>query len=163
MKKTLTTLALAAALVALPYMTTVAQDEQQSGDASGTKSELSEKQMALIKENVLANLKHESLEVRAGAIQLLIDMKEQWPEYNMNYAVVPMMETLKSDPKPEFRILAALALFHLDSELGRFAVERRAKFDDNARVAKHCASLARNWDKKTQPEDLVAEVKRIAQ
>lgn len=121
---------------------------------------LTEKQLELIKDNVLANLEHNSLEVRASTMQLLIDLKETYPSYNLNYAVLPMMETLKSDPKPEFRILAALALFHLDSDLGRFAVERRAKFDDNDRVARHCASLIRNWGVEKNSDSFLATVER---
>ena len=150
MKKMLTTLAVVVALVAVPFTTTQAQDAKP----------LTEKQLELIKTNVLANLDHPSLEVRAGTMQLLIDLKETYPQYDLGYAVIPMMETLKSDPKPEFRILAALALFHLDSDLGRFAVERRAKFDDNKRVAKHCASLVRNWGTRDGSIDFVAEVKK---
>ncbi len=150
MKKMLTTLAVVAALVAVPFTNTQAQDAKP----------LTEKQLELIKTNVLANLEHPSLEVRAGTMQLLIDMKETYPQYDLGYAVIPMMETLKSDPKPEFRILAALALYHLDSDLGRFAVERRAKFDDNERVAKHCASLVRSWGSQSGSDNFVAEVKK---
>ncbi len=135
MKTILTTLALC---LALSSTAAVAQQP----------AELSEKQVALIEKNVVANLNHPSLEVRAGTMQLLIDMKKAWPEYNLSYAVLPIMETLKSDDKPEFRILAALTLFHLDSELGRFAVERRAKYDASDRVSKHCAALAKQWEKK---------------
>ena len=71
-----------------------------------------------------------------------------------------MMETLKNDDKAEFRILAALALYHLDSDLGRFAVERRAKFDDNPRVARHCSALVRNWGQASFSTDLIAETQR---
>jgi hypothetical protein len=121
-----------------------------------------EKQAKLIETNVIANLQHPSLEVRAGTMQLLIDMKKEWPQNDLSYAVLPMLETLKSDEKPEFRILAALALYHLDSDLGRFAVERRAKYDSSERVAKHCAALAKSWDAKdSYGSDLLVEVKSL--
>ncbi|MBN1448954.1 MAG: hypothetical protein JXA28_13575 [Bacteroidetes bacterium] len=149
MKKMLSALALVAAVLMFPV-------SSQAQDAPA----LSDKQLELIKTNVLANLHHSSLEVRASTMQLLIDMKKIYPQYDLNYAVIPMMETLKSDPKPEFRILAALALYHLNSELGRFAVERRAKFDENDRVARQCASLVRNWDDPSKAPDLVVEVKK---
>lgn len=151
MKKMLTALVLVAALVATPFVTTQAQEAKP----------LTEKQLELIKTNVLANLQHPSLEVRAGTMQLLIDMKQAYPDYDFGYAVIPMMETLKSDPKPEFRILAALALFHLDSEKGRFAVERRARYDEDARVAKHCASLIRSWDSPNKDQTFMAEVRKM--
>ncbi|MDT8324408.1 MAG: hypothetical protein RRA94_09870 [Bacteroidota bacterium] len=148
MKATVSMLALALVLFAAPLVN--AQEAKP----------LSEKQLEMIKENVLANLDHTSLEVRAATMQLLIDMKETYPSYDLSYAVLPMMETLKSDSKPEFRILAALALFHLDSDLGRFAVERRAKYDDDERVARHCASLVRNWDKEKDKDSFLAEIER---
>ena len=149
MKKMTMTLALAAVMV-FATMTVSAQDAQP----------LSEKQTELIKENVLENLEHSSMEVRAGTMQLLIELKSTYPNYDVSYAVLPMMETLKHDSKPEFRILAALALYHLDSDLGRFAVERRAKFDDDPRVARHCSALARNWGQANLSTDLIAETQR---
>ena len=149
MKRSLMTIALAA-VVALSTMTVSAQDAQP----------LSDKQIELIKENVLDNLDHPSMEVRAGTMQLLIELKNNYPTYDFNYAVLPMMETLKNDDKAEFRILAALALYHLDSDLGRFAVERRAKFDDNPRVARHCSALVRNWGQASFSTDLIAETQR---
>ncbi|MFZ1729206.1 MAG: hypothetical protein WBQ23_12490 [Bacteroidota bacterium] len=150
MKKSLSAFALMLALVALPLTNAFAQDARP----------LTDRQMDLIETNVLANLGSPSMELRASTMQLLIDLKKTHPSYNIGYAVLPMMETLKSDEKPEFRILAALTLYHLDSELGRYAVERRAQFDSNDRVARHCAALARNWGKGTVSTDLLAETQR---
>lgn len=148
MKATLSVLTLALVLAVAPMM--------QAQEAKP----LTEKQLELIKKNVLANLEHTSLEVRAATMQLLIDMKETYPSNDLAYAIIPLMETLKNDEKPEFRILAALALFHLDSELGRFAVERRAKYDDDERVARHCATLAKKWDQDKSDQDFLLTVKR---
>ncbi len=150
MKKSLSVYALMLALVALPLTAAVAQDARP----------LTENQKSLIETNVLANLESPSMEVRAGTMQLLIDLKKTYPKFDIGFAVLPMMETLKSDEKAEFRILAALALYHLDSELGRFAVERRAEYDSNDRVARHCAMLVRNWGKATVSTDLIAEARR---
>ncbi len=149
MKTTLTALALCLALVA-----STAYAQQPVAPSA--------EQAKLIEKNVIANLEHPSLEVRAGTMQLLIDIKKEWPNHDLGYAIFPMMETLKSDDKPEFRILAALTLFHLDSELGRFAVERRAKYDSSERVAKHCAALTRSWDDKaTDGTNLLVEVNSL--
>lgn len=151
MKKTLASAALALALVALPLASALAQDARP----------LSARQMELIEKNVLANLESPSMEVRAGTMQTLIDLKKAYPSYDMSFAVLPIMETLKHDDKPAFRILAALTLYHLDSELGRFAVERRAQYDDNPRVARHCAALVRNWGRSSYSTNLLAEVSRV--
>ncbi len=149
MKKSLTTLTLMLALVALS-LTASAQDARP----------LTEKQKSLIETNVLANLESASMEVRASTMQLVIDLKKTYPAYDISFAVIPMMETLKSDEKAEFRILAALTLYHLNSDLGRFAVERRAEYDSNDRVARHCSMLARNWGKAAVSTDLIAETQR---
>ncbi|MCZ7556974.1 MAG: hypothetical protein M5R41_11300 [Bacteroidia bacterium] len=149
MKTTLTALA-----ICLAFLGTNAFAQQPSSPG--------ERQAKLIETNVIANLQHPSLEVRAGTMQLLIDMKKEKPQMDLSYAVLPMLETLKSDEKPEFRILAALALYHLDSDLGRFAVERRAKYDSSERVAKHCAALVRSWETKSgDGTDLLVEVKSM--
>ncbi|MCZ7556975.1 MAG: hypothetical protein M5R41_11305 [Bacteroidia bacterium] len=146
MKTTLTAL-----ILCLAFLSTTVHAQQPVAP--------SERQAKLIETNVIANLQHPSLEVRAGTMQLLIDMKKEWPQQDLSYAVLPMLETLKSDEKPEFRILAALALYHLDSDLGRFAVERRAKYDSSERVAKHCAALVKSWDNKSSyGTNLMAEV-----
>jgi hypothetical protein len=151
MKKTLSTLALMLALVAVPFSSAFSQDAR----------ELTDRQMELIQKNVLANLESPSMEVRAGTMQTLIELKKAYPSYDIGYAVIPMMETLKHDEKPAFRILAALTLYHLDSEMGRFAVERRAQYDSDKRVARHCAALVRNWGRPGISTDLVAEVSRV--
>ena len=151
MKKTLTTLALALAIVTLPLTAAFSQDART----------LTDRQMELIEKNVLANLENPSMEVRASTMQTLIELRKTYPSYDVSYAVLPIMETLKHDDKPAFRILAALTLYHLDSELGRFAVERRAQFDDNPRVARHCAALVRNWGRDTYSTNLLAEVSRV--
>jgi hypothetical protein len=150
MKKLMSAFALMLALVALPLTNALAQDARP----------LTERQMDLIEKNVLSNLDSPSMEVRAGTMQLLIELKKAHPSYDISYAVLPMMETLKSDEKAEFRILAALTLYHLESELGRYAVERRAQFDSNERVARHCAALIRNWGKSNVSTDLLAETQR---
>ncbi|MBR9978255.1 MAG: hypothetical protein KFH87_09220 [Bacteroidetes bacterium] len=150
MKYTLPTLTLLLAILVLPFNTLTAEKPEP----------LTDRQTELIKKNVLTNLDHPSLEVRAGTMQLLIELKQAHPDYDVSYAVFPMMDVLKNDEKPEFRILAALTLYHLDSEVGRFAVERRAQFDSDDRVVRHCASLARNWEKKEISTDLITEVKQ---
>ena len=148
MNKLMLGIALMALIIAIPAQ---AQDS----------TPLSAQKQEMIQENILANLQHSSIEVRATTIQLLIDLQKNYPQSDFGYALLPMMDMLKSDDRPEFRILAALALYHLDSDLGKFAVSRRAEFDDSPRVAKHCAALIRNWDKNTISTDLLAEVSRF--
>lgn len=151
MNKTLSIFALVLAMITIPLTNAAAQDARP----------LTERQQQLIEKNILANLESGSMEVRAGTMQTLIELKKSYPSYDVSYAVIPMMETLKHDDKASFRILAALTLYHLDSELGRFAVERRAQFDSDRRVARHCAALVRNWGRANYSGDLLAEAARV--
>jgi hypothetical protein len=115
-------------------------------------------QCELVRKNILKNLTDESDEIRAGTIQLIIDIKKAFPKESCSYAVIPLLDRLKSDKRCEIRILAAQALYELDSDLGRFAVTRRAQFDPSDRVARRCATLARLWDNRAveQPANLAA-------
>jgi hypothetical protein len=101
---------------------------------------------AQIKANILANLHSANDEVRASTIQLIIDLNEEFPQLSCRYAVIPLLERLRTDQRCEIRMLAALALYKLDSDLGRFAVSRRVFYDPSERVARLCDRLVRNWD-----------------
>ena len=92
------------------------------------------------------NLDHRIPGIKANTMQLLIDLRVGHPELDLDFAVIPVMRILKQDTTEEMRMLAAVALYHLNTRTGRFAVERRAEFDESARVARHCARIARFWD-----------------
>jgi hypothetical protein len=113
---------------------------------------LTAEQFSLIEKNILRNLDCCCCEVRANTIQTIIDLKKAYPNENFDYAIIPLMSLLKSDNRYEVRILAALALYQYDSELAKFAISRRALYDSSERVAKHCATLIREWNNKHVPE-----------
>lgn len=113
---------------------------------------LTQDQFSLIEKNILKNLQCKCCEVRANTIQTIIDLKSAYPEENFDYAIIPLMGVLKGDDRYEVRILAALALYQYDSDLAKFAVSRRALYDSSERVARHCASLTREWGKQALPE-----------
>lgn len=112
---------------------------------------LTDKQLSLIEKNILKNLQCTCCEVRANTVQTIIDLQLAYPEENFDYAIIPLMSLLKGDDRFEVRILAAQALYYLDSDLGKFAVSRRALYDSSDRVAKRCATLIREWDNKVMP------------
>jgi hypothetical protein len=121
--------------------------------------EINDEQRKRVEQNVLANLKHPSLEVRAGTMQLLIDLKTEDPSYSTSYAFSSLVEMLQNHEEPEFRMLAALTLFHLDSDRGRIALERRARSDKSERVANYCQALIDSWHKKNMfSTDLLAQI-----
>jgi len=110
---------------------------------------LSEERQDLIEKNLINNLEHKSVEVRGDAIQTLNPPKTNYPEYEFDYAVLPLISKLKNDQREEIRILAALALYHFDSARGKFAISRRALYDNSPRVTRHCNTLLRTWNQKS--------------
>ena len=115
----------------------------------GIPTRLTDTQLDLIKKNVLVNLENSAVEVRADAIQLLIDLRKNFPNADLDFAILPLLNRLKSDDREEIRILSAIALYNFDSELGRFAVERRALYDSSQRVSKQCLNIAHVWNHST--------------
>lgn len=95
----------------------------------------------LIELNIVNNLNSPIIEIRANTIQLIIDLKRQKPDANLDYAVFPLMDALKGDASEAVRILSAIALFYLDSEVGNYALQRASKFDESKRVRRQCEIL----------------------
>jgi len=56
-------------------------------------------------------------------------------------AIIPLLKILKDDNPDEARIVAALALYHLNSDRGAMIYEFAAKNDDSERFCKFCDLL----------------------
>lgn len=102
-------------------------------------------QRAALERNILAGLQNPTMEVRASTMQLIVDLREADPTLDLNFAIIPLMDQLKSSDYAELRILSALALNSFDSQVGRFAVARRALYDPSTRVSKICAAITNSW------------------
>ena len=114
---------------------------------------LSKTQIERIKENVRQNLAHRITNIRANTLQLLIDLQRSHPEIDLSFAQLPTMRILKQDKHEGLRILAAVTLFHIGDRRGRFAVQRRAIYDDSPRVAQQCSRLSRYWEIPSVPDN----------
>lgn len=120
---------------------------------------LSSKRQDVIRTNLLAGLEHSSTEVRAQYVQLIIDLKRAYPQYDFDYTIIPLMSTLKSEENCGLRILAALALYEFpNSRKGRFAIEQTARHCDSQRLARHCTTLLRNWDHRQEHPTYAAQI-----
>ncbi len=106
-----------------------------------------------IEKNIVANLNSGIADVQANTMQLIIDLSKTNTNVNLGETVIPLLRILKSDARPELRVYSALALYHLKSNLGKFAVEQRMVYDDDPRVNKVCSLLIHNWNEKTNPGD----------
>jgi len=113
---------------------------QPTGDEN-----LTETQIEQIRVNISRNLKHRITNIRANSLQLLIDLHSSHPEMDLSFAQIPTMHILKHDDDEGLRILAAVALFHIGDRRGRYAVQRRAVYDESQRVARQCTRLFRYW------------------
>lgn len=105
-----------------------------------------ERQITRITENLLHNLTTGCTEVKANALQLLIDLHVTHPEFPLEPALIPVMGIMRQHADDGLRILAAVALQKIGGDRARFAVARRALYDASGRVARQCARIARHWD-----------------
>ncbi|MBR9978708.1 MAG: hypothetical protein KFH87_11540 [Bacteroidetes bacterium] len=120
---------------------------------------LSRERQDFIKTNLLAGLEHSSTEVRAQYVQLIIELKRAYPQYDFDYAIIPLMSTLKNEENCGMRILAALALYEFPhSRKGRFAIEQTARHCDSQRLARHCTTLLRKWNDREEHPAYTAQV-----
>jgi hypothetical protein len=113
----------------------------------------------LLRENIEQSLAHKIDQVRINTIQLIIDIKTRFPGFDLDNTVIPLMRILKNEPREEFRILAAVALYHVRTETGRFAVSRRAIYDDSERVRRQCGRLSTRWGIELPDDPLLADGK----
>jgi hypothetical protein len=149
MKKMMMTLMIVFAISAVPNMLF----------AGETNPPLSQERQEYIKTNVLAGLQHSSMEVQADYVQLVIDLKRAYPEYDFDYAIIPLMDKLKNESDAGIRIISALALYeYQDSRKSKFAVQQTAMLDASDRVARHCQTLIRKWDNRSERPIFTAQV-----
>ncbi|MCB9208623.1 MAG: hypothetical protein H6609_04530 [Ignavibacteriales bacterium] len=85
-----------------------------------------------VEETLLVGLNSENLGLKTSSAYFL-------GEYGTSKSVIPLMKVLKSGKTEEERISAAVALSKINSDVARFAIKQRAKFDESERVRKQCA------------------------
>jgi hypothetical protein len=118
-----------------------------SSMAGGPSRMLTQRQRDLIELNLLRNLQCNCPQMYVGQVNTLIELKKQYPQYDFDFAIIPLMTRLKNSACPEERIISALALSYFDSAIARFAIVRRGLYDDSERVAKVCQAIERSWEK----------------
>jgi hypothetical protein len=104
------------------------------------------KNAALIEKNLTVLLESQSLDLRAGAIQVILELKRCCPQMDLDYTIIPLLACLRDEDSPELRIMAGTALYELDTHLGRYAVERRALYDSNEWVTRQLNRICRAWE-----------------
>jgi len=132
MKRFITLCAVLAAIVS----------SSQASDSTGHDARFTEAKLTLIEKSLANALESSSPGLQASAAQTVRDLKKLVPEYSFSRLVIPLMRIVK-DEGAEIgpRILAALALHDLRSEMGDFAISRVATFTDVKRMKHLCAWL----------------------
>ena len=127
--------------------------------AASSNPPLSEDRQEIIRTNLVAGLENPSAEVRASYMQLVIDLKRAYPDYDFDYAIIPLMSILKNEDSCPMRMLAALALYEYeDSRMSRFAVLQTFYHCDSDRLSKHCKTLVLKWHQRDDRPVYTAEV-----
>lgn|SRR5574338_244298 len=84
--------------------------------------------------NLLIGLESENYGLRTSSAFILGEIKAE-------EAVLPLMHMLTTEKCENARIVAALALYKIDSPKGIFAVKQAIRFDDSERVRKMCTNF----------------------
>ena len=82
-------------------------------------------------ENLLVGISSENFGLRTSSAFYI-------GEYNVESGVIPLLKMLKNGDTEEERILAANSLMKLNSDIGKYAVKQRSKFDESPRVRRMC-------------------------
>ena len=80
--------------------------------------------------------------MQASASQVVRDLKVLLPEQEFSLLIIPLMAIVKNeDAEVPVRMVAALALYDLQSAKGDFTIQRVAQFTKNERMKHLCTWL----------------------
>ncbi|MFH0735596.1 MAG: HEAT repeat domain-containing protein [bacterium] len=97
-----------------------------------------------IEENLLVGLQSDNLGLRVSSAYLLGEIKPS------EKAILLLMKTLRDDPDPRAKTMAALTLVKLEDERGLFLVQSQCKFSQDCKVRKMCQHLYASYLSKKQ-------------
>ena len=95
--------------------------------------ESSETRSAAIK-NLLIGLSSDNFGLRTSSAYVLGEIEAE-------EAVIPLMKMLRTEESENARIVAALALYKINTDKGLFAVKQATRFDESERVRKMCTNF----------------------
>lgn len=116
--------------------------------ADEPQKELTPRQLDLVRQNFVYNLTTCCPDILVSCMQTMKQLKTTYPQYDFDYAIIPLLSHLKNDERCEVRIMAAIALAEFDSEMARFAISRRMTYDPAERVQKICGAIVHSWKEK---------------
>jgi len=114
-------------------------------DMAEKSTKFTEEKIAQIEENLVRDLESPSVGICIGGAQTVREMKKQVPSHDFSKIIIPLMRIVKDNNADRAaRILAALALFDLNSERGDFAISREGEMSKDEIFKSFCLNLAKS-------------------
>jgi hypothetical protein len=101
-------------------------------------STITDEKYRQVEDNLLNGINNDNLGLQVSCAYFLGEMKSE-------RAIIPLLKMLKNGDTEEERIIAAVSLSKIKSELGIFAVKQRIKFDESERVQRLCEIFYNNY------------------
>jgi len=125
-------------IIMLCVMVSAIASTIRAGDEPGT-NQFTEEKLNSIERNMVLTLESSIPGIQASAAQTVRDLKRLAPDYSFSRLVIPLMRILKdSNGETGPKILAALALHELGSEMGDFTIRRVAQFSEVPQLKRLC-------------------------
>lgn len=99
--------------------------------SAGSLKNLDDKSYQKYESNLLAGLNSENPGLQISSAYYLGEIRSE-------KAVVPLIKMLRESENEDLRIISALSLIKIDSELGVYMVKQAQKFNDNDKTRSKC-------------------------
>lgn len=99
--------------------------------SAGSLKNLDEQSYEKYETNLLEGLNSENFGLQFSCAYLLGELRSE-------KAVLPLVKLLRESTSEDLRIISALSLIKIDSELGIFMVKQGQKFNDNEKTREKC-------------------------
>ena len=139
----LVTMLAVAALVFVAQFEARAQADT-SDTSTNTQMPLTKDKLNRIEDNLVKNLESQSIGMVIGGAQVVRELKAKAPEHGFSKVIIPLMRILKDKTADRgARMMAALALFDVNSDRGNFAIQREAELSDDDLLKIVCLNLSK--------------------
>jgi len=138
-----------ATMLAVAALVFVAQFEARaqadtSDTSINTEMPLTKDKLNRIEDNLVKNLESQSIGMVIGGAQVVRELKAKAPEHGFSKVIIPLMRILKDKTADRgARMMAALALFDVNSDRGNFAIQREAELSDDDLLKIVCLNLSK--------------------
>jgi hypothetical protein len=139
---------LTGALVVVALLFVARTDARAQADTSdvsiNTDKPLTKEKLNRIEDNLVRNLESKSVGMMLGGAQVVRELKAKAPDYGFAKVIIPLMRILKDKTADRAaRMMAALALYDVNSDRGNYAIQREAELSDDDLLKMVCTNLTK--------------------